>query len=126
MSIEAVLKQYETALNGNDTDAILGLYGHDPIFMPQHSSALIGRDAVRAGYEHVFSAIKLKIRFDIHEIVETGDWAWARTSSSGKTKVVASGAEIAEGNNELFIFHREDGSWKIHRYLFSTTTPMRG
>ncbi len=27
---------------------------------------------------------------------------------------------IAEGNNELFVFRRENGAWKIHRYLFST------
>jgi hypothetical protein len=46
-----------------------------------------------------------------------------RTSSAGRTKILAAGVEVAEGNNELFIFRRENGAWKIHRYLFSTTQP---
>ena len=125
MSIETILKTYETALNANDIEAILGLYGGDPVFMPQHAPALVGRDAVRAGYAHVFDTIKLTVRFDVHEVQEAGDWAWARTSSAGRTRILSNGAETAEGNNELFVFRREQGAWKIHRYLFSTNQPPR-
>ena len=121
--IQAILKTYETALNGNDIETILGLYGDTPIFMPQHAPALVGRDAVRAGYAHVFNTIKLSVRFDVHEVQEAGEWAWARTSSAGRTQILSNGAEIAEGNNELFVFRREHGAWKIHRYLFSTNRP---
>ncbi len=123
MTIRELLKTYENALNTNDLEAILALYGAEPVFMPQHAPALVGRDAVRAGYEKVFATIKLSIRFEVHEIEETGDWAWARTSSAGRTQILAAGIEVAEGNNELFIFRREGGDWRIHRYLFSTTQP---
>jgi uncharacterized protein (TIGR02246 family) len=123
MSVQSVLQRYETALNNNDIDTILGLYGRDPVFMPQHAPALIGRAAVRAGYEQVFASIKLAIRFDIHEVEENGDSAWARTSSAGRTRILAAGIEVEEGNNELFVFRRENGEWKIHRYLFSTNQP---
>lgn len=123
MTIQSVLQTYETALNNNDIDTILGLYSREPVFMPQHAPALIGRDAVRAGYEEVFATIKLAIRFDIHEIEEAGDWAWARTSSAGRTRILAAGVEVNEGNNELFVLRRESGEWKIHRYLFSTNQP---
>lgn len=122
-TIQSVLETYESALNGNDTDTILGLYGSEPVFMPQHAPALVGRDAVRAGYEQVFATIKLSVRFTIHEVVETGDWAWARTSSAGRTRILAAGVEVKEGNNELFVFRRENGEWKIHRYLFATSEP---
>ncbi len=123
MTILSALKTYETALNANDIDSILELYGREPVFMPQHAPALIGRQAVRAGYEQVFATIKLDVQFTVHEVEEAGDWAWARTSSAGRTRILASGIEVAEGNNELFVFHREDGAWKIHRYLFATTQP---
>lgn len=123
MSIEIMLKTYETALNANDIETILGLYGAEPVFMPQHAPALVGRDAVRAGYQQVFDTIKLAIRFDIHDVQEAGDWAWARTSSAGRTRILANSADIDEGNNELFVFRRENGDWKIHRYLFSTNRP---
>ncbi len=114
---------YETALNGNDIETILGLFGSEPVFMPQHAPALIGREAVRSGYEQVFNTIKLSVHFDIHEAKETGDWAWARTSSAGRTRILAAGIEVQEGNNELFIFRRENFVWKNHRYLFSTNQP---
>jgi uncharacterized protein (TIGR02246 family) len=123
MSVQSVLRSYEAALNSNAVDTILDLYGSDPVFMPQHAPALVGREAVRAGYEQVFATIKLDVRFEIHEVEEAGDYAWARTSSAGRTRILAAGAEVAEGNNELFIFRRENGTWKIHRYLFSTTQP---
>ncbi len=123
MTIQTLIQSYETALNHNDTDAILDLYGSDPVFMPQHAPALVGRDAVRAGYEQVFASIKLDIRFEIHEIEEAGDWAWARTSSAGSTQILAAGIEVTEGNNELFVFRKENDEWKIHRYLFATNQP---
>jgi len=80
-------------------------------------------EPARAGYEQVFATIKLDVRFEIHEVEEAGDYAWARTSSAGRTKILAAGVQVAEGNNELFIFRRENGAWKIHRYLFATTQP---
>jgi ketosteroid isomerase-like protein len=120
MSIEQVIRDYEIALNANDPDTILGLYGADPVFMPQGAPALVGRAAVRAGYDHVFNTLKLNVRFTVHEKEEAGDWAWARTSSAGRTRVLAAGTEVDEGNNELFVFRREGDAWRIHRYLFAT------
>jgi ketosteroid isomerase-like protein len=123
MTIPDLIKSYETALNANHLEAILALYGSEPVFMPQHAPALVGRDAVRAGYQQVFDTLKLHIAFTIHELVETGDWAWARTSSAGRTRILAADLEVTEGNNELFVFRREGGEWRIHRYLFATNQP---
>lgn len=123
MTIQSILQTYENALNAADINTILSLYGSAPVFMPQHAPALVGRDAVRAGYEQVFKTLQLNVRFDIHEIEETGDWAWVRTSSSGRTRILATEIEVTEGNNELFVFRRENTEWKIHRYLFATNQP---
>ena len=50
VAIRDVLQKYETALNTKDLETVLSLYGSEPVFMPQNSSALTGREAVRAGY----------------------------------------------------------------------------
>ena len=126
MTIRSVLKDYEAALNAGDTDRILGLYGEQPVFMPQHAPALVGRQAVRAGYEHVFDTLRLDITFDIHEVEDLGDRAWARTSSAGRQTLLATGETRQEGNNELFVLRRENGDWKIHQYLFATNQPPHG
>ena len=121
--VTEVIHQYETSLNASDTDSILKLYGKDPIFMPPHAPAQVGRDQVRAAYEQEFDTIKLNIKFTVYEIEAFGDLAYARTSSAGKTTIRANDEIVNEGNNELFIFRKEDGDWKIHRYIFSTNIP---
>ncbi len=123
MTFEEVINRYEQALNASSTDEVMKLYGENPVFMPQHSTALEGREAVRAGYDHVFRTIQLNIKFTVHEIEEFGELAFARTSSAGTTKILANQATVKEGNNELFIFRKESGDWKIHRYLFATSNP---
>jgi uncharacterized protein (TIGR02246 family) len=118
-----VIKAYEKALNASNTAACLELYGNDPIFMPQYSAALSGREAVRAGYDHVFNTLKLNVIFTVHEAVEMGDLAYVRTTSAGHTEILAKKTMVKEGNNELFIFREEHGRWKIHRYLFASSNP---
>ena len=122
-SVESLLKAYETALNASDTDAVMMLYGANPIFMPQNAPAMVGRDAVRTAYDQVFKTIKLIVRFTILEVEVLGDTAWGRTTSAGKTRTVATGKVVDESNNELYIFKREDGGWKMHRYLFAEAIP---
>jgi uncharacterized protein (TIGR02246 family) len=121
--IVSVIKAYEKALNASDTAAALALYGEDPIFMPQYSGALSGRDAVKAGYDHVFETLKLNVIFTVHEVVEMRDLAYIRTTSAGETEILSKKRKVKEGNNELFIFRKEHGKWKIHRYLFASTNP---
>ncbi len=123
MNINEVIDQYEQSLNASDTDSILKLYGKDPIFMPQHAPAQVGRDQVRAAYEQEFDTIKLNLKFTVYEIEEFGDLAYARTSSAGKTTIRANDEIVNEVTNGLFIFRKEDRDWKIHRYIFSTSNP---
>lgn len=123
--IQGVISQYESALNTSDTDSVMTLYGNTPTFMPQHAPAQVGRDEVKQAYDGVFKTIKLDVKFTIHEVEVFGDTAWVRTSSAGKTNILANNVVVSEGNNELFIFKKENGDWKIHQYLFSTNQPRQ-
>ena len=123
--IQGIISKYESALNASNTDGVLKLYGKNPIFMPQHAPEQVGRAAVKQAYDNVFDTIKLDVKFTTHEVELLGDTAWVRTSSAGKTKILANNVIVDEGNNELFIFKKENGTWKIHRYLFSTNQPRQ-
>ncbi len=126
-AIEHVLRSYEQALNSSDTERVMALYADDGVFMPQHSPSSVGRAAVRMAYDTVFHTIKLTVKFDIVEIRQIApDWAFARTNSAGSVRINATGAGGPEANQELFLFQRVGGEWKIARYCFSTTNPPRG
>ncbi len=114
---------YENALNSHDPKAVMALYGSDPIFIPQNTEAFIGREAVQARYQQGSQTIKVNVVFTIHEIVEMGDLAYGRTTSAGQQEVLATHKISREANNELFVFRREQGQWKIHRYMFAAANP---
>src|SRR5215469_2693073 len=123
-AIAAVLANYQDGLNQSNTDAVMELYASDGVFMPQNSPSSVGAQAVRKAYEAVFDAIKLTVTFDIVEIHQLApEWAFARTNSAGRVKLNATGETGAEGNQELFVFQKIGGRWKIARYCFSTTNP---
>jgi uncharacterized protein (TIGR02246 family) len=124
--VRALLKSYEQVLNASDVDGVLELYTDDGVFMAQHNPSAVGIDQVEAAYTAVFDAINLNVTFDIVEVeVIAPTWAFARTNSSGTTTINATGDEVSEGNQELFVLQRVDGDWKIARYGFSTTNPPR-
>jgi uncharacterized protein (TIGR02246 family) len=123
-AIAAVLARYQDALNQSSTDAVMKLYAQDGVFMPQNSPSSVGAQAVRKAYDAVFDAIKLSVKFDIAEIRQLApEWAFARTNSAGRVKVNATGESAAENNQELFVFQKVAGDWKIARYCFSATNP---
>ena len=125
-AVAAVLAKYEDALNQSDTDAVMKLYASDGVFMPQNSPSSVGADEIRRAYDAVFRTIKLTVQFNVAEVVELApDWVFARTNSAGTVKIHATGAGGPEANQELFLFQKIDGSWKIARYCFSTTNPPR-
>lgn len=122
-AIKKILLSYQDALNNHSVDQAVSLYTRDGICMPQHASSSVGSENVRKAYEGFFALIKFDVEFEIQEIVPMApDWAFARTNSAGTKDVKGSGVGN-EANQELFIFQRANGEWKIARYCFSTTSP---
>ena len=122
-AIEATLRNYEAVLNASDVDGVLALYAEDGVFMPTEAPTAAGKEQVRAAYEHVFGTIKLDIAFSIDEIVQSGDFAFARTLSRGEVTVLAEGVTLPEENRELFVLKKTGDDWKIARYMFNKMSP---
>jgi uncharacterized protein (TIGR02246 family) len=123
-AVSTVLKAYERALNASDTGAVMKLYAADGVFMPQNSPSSVGTDAVRRAYDAVFAAIRLTVEFTLAEVRQLApNWVLARTNSAGRVTVHATGEAAPEANQELFLFQKVGGAWKIARYCFSTTNP---
>jgi len=118
-AIKNLLFTYRDALNASDINKVLPLYTENGVFMPSEAPTSIGKDQIKGAYEFVFSNIKLNIEFNIDEIIINGDYAFVRTTSKGTTLIHATGKTIPEENRELFVLKKENGSWKIDRYMFN-------
>ncbi|MFL5575635.1 MAG: YybH family protein [Gemmatimonadaceae bacterium] len=117
--ITELLKTYEKSLNTSDAALAASCYTSDGMFMPTTLPTAKG-GAMQDAYEKTFAAIRLQVKFTIDELVVASDEiAFALTRSNGTQTILATGASGAESNREMFIFRRDDGSWKIARYMFN-------
>jgi uncharacterized protein (TIGR02246 family) len=123
-AITGIVTNYQQALNRSDTDALVKLYTNDGVFMPEYSPSSVGADAVRSAYRKVFEKIALDLEFDVAEVNQVApDWAFARASSHGTVKEKATGKSAVEESQELIVFQKVEGQWKIARYGFWSAKP---
>lgn len=124
-AVKSLLSSYQAALNASSTEQVLPLYDEGGVFMQPYAPSAVGKAALREAYDADFKAFTLAVTFDPIEVVVTSpDWAFARTASAGTQTIHATGAKEAEANQELFVLHKQSGSWRIARYAFSTTNPQ--
>jgi uncharacterized protein (TIGR02246 family) len=117
--IRELLKTYERSLNTSDAVLAARCYTSDGVFMPTTLPTARGA-AMEDAYVRTFAAIRLNVKFTVDELVIASDTiAYALTRSNGTQTVLATGAETAESNREVFIFAIEDNDWRIRRYLFN-------
>lgn len=120
--IEKLLKSYFAALNKSDAKTAVAAYAKDGIFMPTEGPTATGLEQLKTAYQHVFDTIKLNVSFKIDEIVLSGAYAYAITSSDGEVTILGKGVTAPEKNRELFVLKKVDGDWKIARYMFNKSS----
>ncbi|KAJ9634272.1 hypothetical protein H2204_006349 [Knufia peltigerae] len=125
IAIRNLLTAYGTTLESGNVEDAVSLYTEDGVFMAPGYSPMSGTEELRAAYTRVFSTIRLKINFDIAEIVRAGeDWAFARSTAEGRKEFLKLGGDEYHNNQELFILRKVNGKWKIARYAFSSMKPI--
>ncbi len=127
-ALTAPVKAYATAANAADLNGVMAVYADDAVFMPQNSSPVVGKPAVRTAYAALFNTLGLDIDFTFDEARKlSDDWAFVRTRSGGTVKLIQQGnAQVPNANQEIFLLRRGgDGTWRIARYIFNTTAPAQ-
>ncbi|MBS1511469.1 MAG: DUF4440 domain-containing protein [Bacteroidetes bacterium] len=118
-AIEKTLTIYFGSLNASDVKTAVGSYTSDGVFMPAKFPTAAGTEQLVMAYENVFKAIQLNVTVKIEEVIVRDDIAFARTLSNGTTLIHATGETTPEENREFFLLRKENGAWKIARYMFN-------
>jgi uncharacterized protein (TIGR02246 family) len=117
--IRDLLATYENSLNTSDATLAASCYTRDGVFMPTTLPTASGSE-METAYARIFEAISLDIRFAIDEVVVASpSVAYALTTSSGTQTILEASTTAPESNREMFVFGRQDGDWKIARYMFN-------
>jgi len=118
-AVEKTLNKYFDSLNESDVKSAVGSYTSDGVFIAAGAPTAIGIEQLNPAYEYLFKAIQLSVNVTIDEVIIKDDIAFARTHSQATTLIRATGENIPGENREFFLLRKEQGEWKIARYLFN-------
>ena len=122
-ALSELLTRYFKALNTSDPELAVSCYTADGMLMAQALATSTGSELV-SSYHGFFAARDYDITFEIDELVVVSDTlAYAITHTAGMLTRMEDGARSRGANREMFIFRREDGEWRIARYIFNNDTP---
>jgi uncharacterized protein (TIGR02246 family) len=120
-AIEKLIHQYGDAINSSSVEKVLAVYTKDGVLMGQAAPTASGQEQLKGTYEYVFGQIKLNLTFTILEVTIDKDYAWVRSESSGTTTILSNNQSGPDAYRELFVVKKENGSWKIARYMYNKT-----
>ena len=118
-AIENLIQTYQRGLNEADVNLVRTVYAEDAIFIGQPFPTTTGIEAIVALYADFLTKLDFDVRFEIREIELSGDLGFVYTRSHGTITPKGQKPEAGEGNRELFILKKVDGSWKFYRYIFN-------
>lgn len=116
--IRQLLKSYRNALSESAPEKVVENYTADGVVMGPGSPTAIG-DELSETYSGIFSNVGLDLDFTVANMIIGKKYAVVQSTSDGTATVVATGEQAPEQNRELFIMEKENGSWKIARYMYN-------
>ncbi|GAB3641312.1 YybH family protein [Spirosoma arcticum] len=119
-AIQQLLDTYGAALNGSDAARIIPLFAQDGVFLAPGNPTATGQNQIKGAFDGLFGAVTLKLQFTPAQITVVNDkYAYATSTSSGTLTVKSNGQSAPNAYRELWVFVKENGQWKIARYLFN-------
>jgi uncharacterized protein (TIGR02246 family) len=121
MDLDAIRKlvgpEWAAAWVAGDAAAVADFYTEDAMLLPQNSPPVVGKAAIRSGYQTVFDQYNVRGSSEIAELETGGDWGFMRGTYKITVTPKGGGEPVEEDSgNWLWIVKRQaDGAWKIHR-----------
>lgn len=124
-AINAVWREYEASILAGDPDRWIQLWEDDGVQLPPGNPPVEGKEAIYERISNDLEASEYSEFVIVNEDVEVnGDMAFAR-GNYAVTVGAKSGGELMDfAGKYMTIFHQQpDGSWKIYRDIFNSSTP---
>jgi uncharacterized protein (TIGR02246 family) len=117
--IESANAQFISAFKRGDATALASLYTSGAQLLPAHSDFVRGTAAIRTFWQ---SVIDMGLKDAILETIEVeghGDTA----IETGRYRLLAPGDVIADQGKYIVVWKNDNGAWKLHRDIWTTSQP---
>lgn len=123
-AISSARESFVTAIANDDVEGMVALLTEDGQAFPSHEPALVGRDANRAWHAERISEFTTEFTISPDELIVEGPMAFERFSYTLKLTPKAGGDPVEETGRCVWLWRREDGSWKVARAMWNSPEPL--
>ncbi len=122
-AIKAVRKQFTDAFNRGDAAAVAALFTEEAKRLPQNRPMIVGREGIQASFQAGHDAGVGDLQATVIELSVSGDMAYV-VGKYTLTIQPEEGEAISVSGKYVWIFKRENGSWKINVGIFNNSPPL--
>lgn len=118
LALKQLAADWTSGWLAGDADALLSLFGDEPVLMPQDQPAVMGKNAIRSLYQPVLKEYDIKSESTVREVEASGDWGYFWSTYTLTATPKTGGKPIKSAGKSVFIVKREPGgAWKIARLI---------
>lgn len=117
-AVTALIKEYGEALSTGNAKAIGGFYTNDGAILPNGHKTVVKKQLDQISGEFLRKT-NFKIDFQTGNVSVSGDYAIVESVAT--TSSSADGKSENKITRDLFILRKNEGAWKIYRYIFNNT-----
>jgi len=116
-------KAFEDAFFRGDADRLSQIYTDDAEWLVPGAPPIRGRAAIAAAWKGLIGSGGNRVRVDVREVVESGDWAFEVGTF---TATSPEGTTLNAGKYIVVWKRAASGVWKTHRDIFNWDIPPAG
>ena len=119
--IESANSQFVNAFKRGDATGIGKLYTPDAQLLPANSDFVRGTEAIRAFWQTAIDMGLKEASLETIEVETHGDTA----IEVGRYRLLATGGIAADSGKYLVVWKNDNGTWKLHRDIWTTSLPPK-
>lgn len=120
-AVEAVITAYQNALNASDAIKVTELFTKNGVLMANAAPTAEGADQLKGTFQYVFDNFTYSLKFSVIDVIIDDNTAVVRSTSKGSFVIKAKDQKVDDEFRELFVLQKENGKWKIGRYMYNQT-----
>ena len=122
VAIEAANANFMAVFRASDAAAVADCYTSDAQLLPANSEPISGRDAIEGFWRSVMGMGIAGVKLDTVEIESQGDLA----VEVGRYALTGADGGALDNGKYVVVWHRDAGTWKLHRDIWTTSKPAAG
>ena len=117
--IEATNRRFMEAFGRGDAAGVAQLYTPSAQLLPAASDFVVGTSAIERFWQGAMDMGLKEAVLETLELETHGDTA----HEVGRYTLKATGGQVADAGKYVVIWKHEDGAWKVHRDIWTTSRP---